>query len=393
VKTGTANLPLHGGKAPAWLFSRMKDLAAEIARLILYDIGPDELLRRLSDPFWFQAFGCVLGFDWHSSGLTTTTCGALKEGLRGMEHEIGFFVAGGKGRVSRRTPDEILHHGKHINTDPESLVYASRMSAKVDSAAVQDGYQLYHHVIFFDRDGRWAVVQQGLNDENRYARRYHWLSLDKVDFVCDPHQAVCCEKKALTLNLVAREGEKNRLASARISIEHPDRVMVEFKKIQTLALPARHDVTPDLIGPDYFHRILLKTYEEQPGNFESLLGLNGVGPKTLRALSLMAELVYGAKRSFRDPARFSFAHGGKDGHPYPVDRQAYDQSIAFLRELVNSSQIGHSEKKRAFERLKAFCGDKCLGLFVPVRAGENSLPGMTRFIRKSVPDLVQKTLT
>ncbi len=358
MKTGIANLPLHAGKAPAWLFSRMKDLAGEIARLILYDFGPDELLRRLSDPFWFQAFGCVLGFDWHSSGLTTTTCGALKEGLRGMEHEIGFFVAGGKGRVSRRTPDEILLHGKHIKADPQSLIYASRMSAKVDSAAVQDGYQLYHHAFFFDRDGRWAVIQQGLNDKNRYARRYHWLGLDKVDFVCDPHQAVCCEKKAPTLNLVAREGEENRRASARISIEHPDRVIGVFKKIRTLELPARHNVTPDQIGPEYFRRILLKTYEQQPGNFESLLGLSGVGPKTLRALSLMAELVYGAKRSFRDPARFSFAHGGKDGYPYPVDRQSYDQSIAFLRELVNSSNIGHSGKKRAFERLKAFCGDK-----------------------------------
>ena len=326
----------------------MKDLAGEIARLILYDFGSDELLRRLSDPFWFQAFGCVLGFDWHSSGLTTTTCGALKEGLRGMEHEIGFFVAGGKGRVSRRTPDEILLHGKHINTEPKSLIYASRMSAKVDSAAVQDGYQLYHHVFFFDRDGRWAVVQQGLNNENHYARRYHWLGLEKVDFVCEPHQAVCCEKKALILNLVAREGEENRRASAQISIEHPDRVIGEFKKIQTLELPARHDVTPDQIGRKYFHRILLKTYEEQPDNFERLLGLNGVGPKTLRALSLMAELVYGAERSFRDPARFSFAHGGKDGHPYPVDRQAYDHSIAFLRELVNSSKNRTFREKTCF---------------------------------------------
>ncbi|MCX5834995.1 MAG: DUF763 domain-containing protein [Deltaproteobacteria bacterium] len=358
MKTGIANLPLHGGKAPAWLFGRMKHLAGELTRLILYDFGSAELLRHLSDPFWFQAFGCVLGFDWHSSGLTTTACGALKEGIRGMEQEIGFFVAGGKGRMSRRTPDEILEYGKHITTDPEPLVYASRMSAKVDSAAVQDGYQLYHHVFFFDRDGRWAVVQQGLNDENRYARRYHWLGLDEVDFVCEPHQAVCCEKKALTLNLVAREGEENRRASAEISIEHPDRVIGEFKKIQTLELPARHDVTPDLIGPEYFHRILLRTYEEQPDGFENLLGLRGVGPKTLRALSLMAELIYGAKRSFRDPAHFSFAHGGKDGHPYPVDRETYDRSIIFLEELLHSAKIGHSEKKRAFERLKAFCGGK-----------------------------------
>ena len=358
MKTGIANLPLHGGKAPAWLFSRMKPLAREIACLILYDFGSDELLRRLSDPFWFQAFGCVLGFDWHSSGLTTTVCGALKESIRGMEHDIGFFVAGGKGRVSRRTPDEILHHRNHITTDPKPLIYASRMSAKVDSAAVQDGYQLYHHVFFFTRDGKWAVIQQGLNEENRYARRYHWLGLEKVEFVCEPHRAICCEKKALTLNLVAREGEENRRASAEISMEHPDRVIREFTKIRTLEMPARHDVTPDLIGTEYFQRILLKTYEEQPDGFERLLGLPGVGPKTLRALSLMAELIYGAKRSFRDPARFSFAHGGKDGHPYPVDRETYDRSIAFLGELINSAKIGRSEKKRAFERLKAFCGSK-----------------------------------
>ena len=210
MKTGIAHLPLHGGKAPAWLFSRMKLLAAEIVRVILYDFGTPELLRRLSDPFWFQAFGCILGFDWHSSGLTTTACGALKEGLKGMEHELGFFVAGGKGRVSRRTPDEILARGDLLTTNPAPLVYASKMSAKVDSAAVQDGYQLYHHVLFFDREGKWAVVQQGMNEENRYARRYHWLGLEKVDFVCEPHQAVCCDLRGETLNLVAQEGEDNR---------------------------------------------------------------------------------------------------------------------------------------------------------------------------------------
>jgi len=354
LRTGIAHLPLHGGRTPAWLFGRMKKLAREIARLILYDFGPEELLRRLSDPFWFQAFGCVLGFDWHSSGLTTTTCGALKEGLRGMEHEIGFFISGGKGRVSRRTPDEILGHSRHLTVNPESLVYASRMSAKVDSAAVQDGYHLYHHVFFFDRHGRWAVVQQGLNDENRYARRYHWLGIEKVDFVCEPHRAVCCERKALTLNLVAREGEENRKISAGIASEHPERIIEEFKKMRILRLPERHDVTPDLISPEYFHRILLKTYDKQPGSFESLLGIEGVGSKTLRALSLMAELIYGAKRSFRDPARFSFTHGGKDGHPHPLDRETYDGSITFLEEMINSAAIGHSEKKQAFERLKNF---------------------------------------
>ena len=357
MKTGVAHLPLHGGKAPAWLFSRMKLLAAEIVRVILYDFGTPELLRRLSDPFWFQAFGCILGFDWHSSGLTTTACGALKEGIKGMEHELGFFVAGGKGRVSRRTPDEILAKGSHLKTDPNELVYASRMSAKVDNAAVQDGYQLYHHVLFFDREGKWAVVQQGMNGENRYARRYHWLGLELVDFVCEPHQAVCCDLRGETLNLVAREGEANRTASAALAGEEPERLLKEYHRIETLAFPRHHAVTPNEVRSDYLSRILVSTYERRPENFEVLLGIPGVGAKTLRSLSLLAELLYGAKPSFRDPARFSYAHGGKDGHPYPVDRENYDRSIHFLRETLNAAKIGETEKKRAFERLNAFSGN------------------------------------
>jgi hypothetical protein len=357
MKTGIAHLPLHGGKAPAWLFSRMKLLAAEIVRVILYDFGTPELLRRLSDPFWFQAFGCILGFDWHSSGLTTTACGALKEGLKGMEHELGFFVAGGKWRVSRRTPDEILARGDLLKTDPAPLVYASKISAKVDSAAVQDGYQLYHHVLFFDREGKWAVVQQGMNEENRYARRYHWLGLEKVDFVCEPHQAVCCDLQGETLNLVAQEGEDNRKASTALAGEEPERLIREYKRIETLELPHRHAVTPNEVRSDYLSRILVSTYERQPENFEALLGIPGVGAKTLRSLSLLAELLDGAKPSFRDPARFSYAHGGKDGHPYPVDRENYDRSIHFLRETLNAAKIGETDRKYAFERLKTFAGD------------------------------------
>jgi hypothetical protein len=357
MKTGIAHLPLHGGKAPAWLFARMKLLAAEIARVILYDFGTPELLRRLSDPFWFQAFGCILGFDWHSSGLTTTACGALKEGLRGMEQELGFFVAGGKGRVSRRTPDEILARGNLLKTNPDRLVYVSKMSAKVDSAAVQDGYQLYHHVLFFNREGKWAVVQQGMNEESRYARRYHWLGLEAVDFVCEPHQAVCCDLRGETLNLVAREGDENRKASAALAGEEPERLLKEYRRIETLELPRRHAVTPDEVRSDYLSRILVSTYERRPENFEALLGIPGVGAKTLRSLSLLAELLYGAKPSFRDPARFSYAHGGKDGHPYPVDRKNYDRSIHFLRETLNAAKIGETDRKRAFERLNAFTED------------------------------------
>ena len=354
MKTGITHLPLHGGKAPAWLFGRMKLLAREIVLVILYEYGAQELLRRLSDPFWFQALGCALGFDWHSSGLTTTTCGAIKEGIRGMEHEIGFFVCGGKGRVSRATPREILAHGNHLRVNPETLVHASRMSAKVDSAAVQDGYQLYHHVFLFDREGKWAVVQQGMSDETKYARRYHWLGLQPVDFVCEPHQAVCCDNRGEALNLVALEGGPNRAASASLASEPPERILGEVKHIERLDLPAHHSLTREEINSAHLHRVLLKTYERKPENFETLLGMAGVGAKTLRALALLSELLYGAKPSFRDPARFSFAHGGKDGHPYPVDRELYDRSIEFLKEIVNTAKIGDHEKRRAFSRLTAF---------------------------------------
>jgi hypothetical protein len=354
MKTGIANLPLHGGKAPPWLFKRMVKLAREIVRVMLYDFDSVELLRRLSDPFWFQALGCVLGFDWHSSGLTTTVCGAIKEGIKGMEHELGFFAGGGKGRVSRRTPEEIVSFGRHLSVEPETLIYASRMSAKVDSAAVQDGYQLYHHVFFFNREGAWAVVQQGMNDATRYARRYHWLAAGPVDFVCEPHTAVCCESRGETLNLVAREGEENRKACSVLAAEKPDIVIGEVGKLATLDLPARHRVLRDEINPENLHRILLKTYEAGPENFQALLSLRGVGPKTLRALSLLSELVYGAAPSFRDPARYGYAHGGKDGHPYPINREVYDGSIAFLKELVNAAKIGEPEKKRSFERLGTF---------------------------------------
>lgn len=357
MKTGIAHLPLHSGKAPHWLFERMKKLAREIMRLMLYEFDSVVLMQRLSDPSWFQALGCALGFDWHSSGLTTTVCGALKEGIKGMEKETGFFICGGKGSVSRHTPDEIRNFGNYLRVAPESLVYASRMAAKVDSAAVQDGYQIYHHVMFFNRDGKWAVVQQGMNDATGYARRYHWLCTATIDFVCEPHQAVCCEARGEALNLVAGESEANRAACQVLATEPPETVIGEIKKLQTLELPPHHQVLQGEIHADNLYRILLKTYETHPHNFEELLGIRGVGAKTLRALSLLSELVYGAPVSFRDPARFSYAHGGKDGHPYPVDREAYDLSINFLKELVNKARIGEYEKQRSFKRLSMFCGE------------------------------------
>ena len=357
MKTGTANLPLHSGKAPAWLFQRMKRLARAMIMVIVEEFGTQYLLRRLSDPYWFQAFGCVLGFDWHSSGLTTTVCGAIKEGLRGVERELGFFAAGGKGRVSRKTPEEIISCGAFLAVScPDNLVYASKMSAKVDSAALQDGYQLYHHAFFFNHTGQWAVVQQGMNAQTAYARRYHWLGLDKVAFTCEPHEAVCCNARGHVLNLVAAEGEENRSASARLAAEEPRLVLREAARIANLELPARHRIMAEEINPDYLSRILIKTYENQPANFEGLLGVRGVGPKTLRALALIAEIIYGVEPSFRDPARFSYAIGGKDGTPYPVDRAVYDESILLLRETLNSSRVDASEKRKAFRRLGEFSG-------------------------------------
>ncbi|MBM3149533.1 MAG: DUF763 domain-containing protein, partial [Chloroflexi bacterium] len=317
--------------------------------------GPQEMLQRLSDPYWFQAFGCVLGYDWHSSGVTTTVCGALKEGVKGLENDLGLFVAGGKGKTSRKTPSEIESFGDKLNADPSKLVYASRMSAKVDSSAVQDGYQLYHHVFVFTKDGAWSVVQQGMNESNRYARRYHWLGEKVNDFVCEPHSAICAEAAAKTLNLVAVESTPARDIITQVANQQkPEKLLSELKWLKALSLPARHSLLLEDIHPDRLSKTLLITYERQPENFETLLGLEGVGAKTLRALSLISELVYDVPVSLRDPARYSFAHGGKDGIPYPVDRKSYDKSIEVLHQALERAKVGDTEKIAAFKRLKAW---------------------------------------
>ncbi|MBN2238828.1 MAG: DUF763 domain-containing protein [Dehalococcoidales bacterium] len=351
-RTGIANLPLHGGKAPRWLFQRMVKLAREITIAIVTDYGPEEMLERLSHPYWFQAFGCILGFDWHSSGVTTTLCGALKEGIKGQEKDLGLFVAGGKGATSRKTPSELEKWGDTISIDPEPLVYASRMSAKVDSAAVQDGYQLYHHSFIFTRNGSWAVVQQGMNDKNRYARRYHWLSKNITDFVNEPHSAILSQTRGTALNLVAEESAPARNTIADIVKEQkPEEILLDLHRIKTLTLPKRHDIRTEDLHPDSLKKIILSTYEQQPEDFKHLLGLPGVGAKTIRALSLISELVHGVEPSYRDPARYSFAHGGKDGIPYPVDRETYDRSIDLLRKAIGRSRITTTEKQDAEKRL------------------------------------------
>ncbi len=351
--TGIANLPLHYGKAPRWLFARMTGLAREITVAIVAEFGAEEMLRRLSHPYWFQAFGCILGYDWHSSGVTTTLCAALKEGVRGMEKELGLFVCGGKGKTSRRTPQELEVWGDALSLDPAPLIYASRMSAKVDSAAVQDGYQLYHHSFLFTKNGSWAVVQQGMNGSNRYARRYHWLSEAVSSFVSEPHSAILSQTRGQALNLVAAESEPARTTIADVAAsEKPDKIVADLKKIQTLNLPPRHHLTAGDLHPDSLHRILLGIYQRQPEDFEQLLGLKGVGAKTIRALSLISELIHGVAPSCRDPARYSFAHGGKDGIPYPVDRETYDRSIELLAKALGRAKLDSNEKKRARQRLE-----------------------------------------
>ena len=355
-RTGFAHLPLHNGKAPRYLFERMVPLSREIVIFLVTEFGREDVLRRLSDPYWFQAFGCVLGFDWHSSGLTTTVCGALKEGLRGLEKDLGIYVAGGKGAASRKTPAEITAACEGIGRDPQPLVYASRISAKVDNSAVQDGYQLYHHSFVFTPQGQWCIVQQGMSDANAMARRYHWLSDNVASYVSEPHAAVCCDAPAETLNLVAAESAAVRSASASLAAQKPEVMLQAFKHLPLLDLPRRHEVASCDIDPKYLRKILLRTYERAPADFESLLSIEGVGAKTLRALALTSELIYGTRASQRDPARYSFAHGGKDGTPYPVDRTTYDKTIEVMRHALNGAKVDRSEKVRAFRRLAEFSG-------------------------------------
>jgi hypothetical protein len=351
MRQGVANLPLHYGAAPRWLFARMTRLARAITEIIVRDFGPEEFLLRMSDPFWFQSFGCVLGFDWHSSGLTTTLCGAVKEGIKGLEKDLGLIVAGGKGATSRKTPAELTEKSELFALDPTPYIYASRMSAKVDSAALQDGYQIYHHVFLLTGSGKWAVVQQGMNTDTRWARRYHWLGDRVSDFVNEPHSAISCDHKASVLNMVAEESGSARQVSAQLAGEKPWKNILELKRLKELSLPEHHPVFTSDIQPDRMEKTLLKAYENPPQDFKALLMTPGVGPKTIRALAMIAELTYGAAPSFRDPVSYSFAHGGKDGFPYPINRAHYDQSIAIMEQSIRAAKVGENDKTEALRRL------------------------------------------
>jgi hypothetical protein len=367
-RTGVANLPLHGGKAPAWLTTRMRKLAKEITTIIIDEHGTDTFLTRISDPYWFQAFGCVLGYDWHSSGVTTVVTGVLKQALSPEEH--GIAVCGGKGKASRQAPTEIMHAAEEFGfseNNIQSLTYTSRITAKVDNTAIQAGYQLYHHAFLITENKKWAVIQQGMNPEDRTARRHHWLSDNVANFVVEPHNAIVGDtKREKALNMTAKTSEGCRKASVDIAKEPPNKVMRLFEAARPLNqkslqewLPKTNANPQQLIAILQMPRsinwqTLKRAYEFQPRNYEELLSGRGVGPATVRGLALVAELVYGEKPSWEDPVKYSFAYGGKDGIPFPVDRRAMDESIQLLRQTVQATKIGDREKMRSLQRLRRF---------------------------------------
>ncbi|MEO0087706.1 MAG: DUF763 domain-containing protein [candidate division WOR-3 bacterium] len=346
-------LPLHYGEAPRWLFSLMVKLGTKIIELFLMEKEPSFLLEKLSDPFWFQALGCVLGFDWHSSGLTTTVCAALKQAVRELNiKEI--IIAGGKGKTALNTPNELDEIGNKLGIDTSPLIFASKTTAKIDSVALQDGYSLYHHTIFATKDGEWVVIQQGMNPNTSLARRYHWHSKELKSYVCEPHKAVVSLKShKKVLNLVAYENENIRKTISEIAQRQPEKNIKDLSYVLSLKLPKEHPVIIEDFSLERLHKKLKKIYEEKPKDFLSLISLEGIGEKTIRALTLISHLVYNENISFRDVRIFSYAHGGKDGHPYPIVRKDYELTINLLEKAIKESKIGREEKISALKRLSA----------------------------------------
>ncbi|TRO46637.1 DUF763 domain-containing protein [Candidatus Bathyarchaeota archaeon] len=363
ARVGVAELPLHGGKAPRWLFTRMVDLAEAILTVTVDEIGARDTLRRFSDPFWFQAFSCVLGFDWHSSGTTTVTCGAVKEALQSVD--LGLSSVGGKGAASRKVGAEIesICEERSIPHDLERRVLrASRLSAKVDSSALQDGHQLYHHSLLFDSSGNWSVVQQGMNEASGFARRYHWSSDELSSFCEEPHSSIIGERMDRVLDLTSRSSSESRKVCCELASEDPRRtsevVRAASRGPQSSILewtPQGESIPSVLQMPKRINwKVLRSCYEIQPKGFEELLCVEGVGPSTVRALAYAAEIIYGKESSWRDPVKFSFAVGGKDGVPYPVDRRAMDRTIQILRQGTEEARVGNRERLAAVERLRRF---------------------------------------
>jgi hypothetical protein len=347
-RSGTADLPLHGGRVPPWLAERMTLLGSAVAECVVQSYGPSELLTRISDPFWFQALGCVMGMDWHSSGITTSVMGALKRGLNPRFAELGFSICGGRGRHSKRTPAELQDFAGRTGLDGNQLARTSRLTARIDNNAIADGFQLYLHSFVIHKSGEWAVVQQGMNQATSLARRYHWHSPAVRDFVSDPHSAIVGEPQGTILNLV--DHRAGRAQQALLAIAH-EPVTTAISEIRRLTMPAHHDVRSEDLDLKRLGAVLAVAHEQDLRDFASFLLVEGLGPRTLQSLALVAEVVHGAPSRFADPARFSFAHGGKDGHPFPVPLKTYDESLSVLRRALDAAKLGHSEKLEGFRRL------------------------------------------
>ena len=363
-RSGSADLPLHSGRVPAWLGQRMSALGAVICQAIVYHYGRDEWLRRLSHPFWFQSFGAVMGMDWHSSGITTSVIGALKRGLTPLSSELGIHVCGGRGKHARKTPDELVALGDRIGLDAPTLIRASRLVSKVDSAAVQDGFDLYLHGFFVTDDGHWTVVQQGMNGEKRQARRYHWHSGTLSSFIDEPHSAIDGPSQGQIVNLADRRASPSRSAQLdMLASLGPDRIVRAFSALNDrpqvqpdlphLVMPAHHDVRSSDVLSRRLHGTLAAAAERGPNDFPELLLTPGIGARSLQALAMVAEVVHGTPYRFQDPARFSLAHGGKDRHPYAVPIKVYDETIRVLKSAVQKAKLGHSAQVEALKRLDA----------------------------------------
>ncbi|HYD18177.1 MAG TPA: DUF763 domain-containing protein [Patescibacteria group bacterium] len=362
-RSGSADLPLHGGHVPKWLADRMTRLGAVITQAIVHEYGRDEFLRRVAHPFWFQSFGAVMGMDWHSSGITTSVLGALKRGLAPLQNELGIYVCGGRGKHSRLTPSELLAVGNRTGIDGGALALSSRLVAKVDSAAVQDGFQLYLHGFIVTADGKWTVVQQGMSDAKGQARRYHWLSEDITDFVDEPHAAIEGKGQGEIVNLTDHRALPSRRAQLDLlATLGPDGITRELAKLKPppaqgflphLVMPDHHDVRPADVNLKRLHGTLAAAADAGPNDFRELLLTPGVGERTVRALAMVAEVVHGAPCRFSDPARFSLAHGGKDRHPFPVPTKVYDHTIRVMKSAVQNARLGYQEELFALKRLDA----------------------------------------
>jgi hypothetical protein len=350
-RSGVADLPLHGGRVPQWLAQRMTSLGTGITEAIIHDYGTSGFLSRLSDPFWFQALGAVMGMDWHSSGITTSVMGALKRGLSPKANELGIYICGGRGRFSRNTPNELRSIGERRGFDADALVRTSRLTARIDNNAIADGFQIYLHNFIVTSSGEWAVVQQGLNDKTGMARRYHWHSASVRDFVAEPHTGIVGEYQGTIMNLVDTKAKHAQAALLEIAHEAPEKTLHAARHLQ---LPRHHDVRPKDVDLKRLGSVLAVAYERDLHDFAELLLLEKLGPRTLQSLALVAEVVHGAPSRFSDPARFSFAHGGKDRHPFPVPLKTYDESLNVLRSALDAAKVGDGEKLDGFRRLNRF---------------------------------------